>query len=426
MQEEGGPQSRWKERLHGGPAAATLAQLEEGVGRLAEIADETQLPELARLRRVLALVRAHVDGDDAELVGRLAQDQLQAHLQQVLPVLQGQVASADQGGTPNLTQVNDLLDNVLDDLAFWPPLPLVRETTASQRAMAAVASDSEAILQGLRKSVDGVGEEVARVRTEGEQAQQARDTALKDLDAKMTQLEATINLQTARLDAALNQQSGNFDAAQETRRQQFDQLLSEFRENIAKTTTELQEGARTSSEAFEAFAQEHLDALSRYETRAEEVVGIIARTGMAGGYEDYANREGRRADVLRAITIGLGVVAVGALVWLAAVAAQGTLSATAAAAKVGLSAALGGLAAYTARESNRHRASENRARNLQLALASIGPYLSELDDVRRAAVIEAFSFLFFAPTEQAPTTEETGPSTAQVFLDFMTRMTAGK
>jgi hypothetical protein len=48
-------------------------------------------------------------------------------------------------------------------------------------------------------------------------------------------------------------------------------------------------------------------------------------------------------------------------------------------AKFIVSAALGGLAAYTARQSGRHREREERARNLQLELTAFGPFIEPLD-----------------------------------------------
>jgi len=282
-----------------------------------------------------------------------------------------------------------------------------------------------AILAGLRKKVDELKATLEEVRSESETAVQARNTALSALDARVTEVQAAVDQQVSRLDTALAQQTSNFDTAQESRRQEFDSTVKHFREELGNALTETKAVAHEAVEKFDAEAKERLKALTDHQARAEEVVGIIARTGMAGGYEQFANREARTADRFRWMTIGLGIAVVGVLVWGANIAANGNLTPEGATVKLALSAALGGLAAYTARQSHHHRTTAERARNIQLALASIGPYLAQLDEERRAAIIEAFAFLFFSPPNQAPTSEP-GPGTTQALLDFIAKASPQK
>lgn len=191
--------------------ATSLQQLDTSAEKLADGLDEGQLPELARLRRVLALVHAYVENADAGLVGRNAQDQLANHLSQAAPQLQQQVALKDQGSPVDLSGVNELLDYALDDLGFWPPLPAPARVKSLDTAVNKVEADATAILQGLRARVDEVDTALTELRSESEQAVQARDVTLQNIDARVTELQTTIDQQATRLEAALTQQSGNFD-----------------------------------------------------------------------------------------------------------------------------------------------------------------------------------------------------------------------
>jgi len=142
-----------------------------------------------------------------------------------------------------------------------------------------------------------------------------------------------------------------------------------------------------------------MSELGSLQDQAEEIVGAIARTGMAGGYQEYAEAEAKQADRYRLGTIVLGVAAVLVLGAEILFGDFGDVATEALVLKFTLSAALGGLAGYTARQSAHHREAARRARNIQLALASIGPYLQQLEESKRVAVLEAFAFLFFAPPQ---------------------------
>jgi hypothetical protein len=90
--------------------------------------------------------------------------------------------------------------------------------------------------------------------------------------------------------------------------------------------------------------------------------------------------------------------------------------------KVGLSGAFGALASYTARQSTHHREAADEYRRQQLALASLGPYLAEVDADRRKAVIEAFSPVFFGNLRKRDAADDADErSTLAAVLDVLRR-----
>lgn len=84
-----------------------------------------------------------------------------------------------------------------------------------------------------------------------------------------------------------------------------------------------------------------------------------------------------------------------------------------------LSAALGGLATYTARQSGHHRANARAARNLELKLLSIGSYLEPLDVDRQKQVLEIFAYLLFTGSAEQGVDESVaiGPTNIQTLID---------
>src|SRR5690606_6968942 len=111
-----------------------------------------------------------------------------------------------------------------------------------------------------------------------------------------------------------------------------------------------------------ATVQELIDksqvALSDLETKQEQatkIVGIIARTGMAGGYEQEADSERKQADFWRwAAVLAMGGI-FGFAVWMVSGVVQGPIDANVLLTKAFASLALGIIAGYAGREAGRHR-----------------------------------------------------------------------
>jgi hypothetical protein len=263
----------------------------------------------------------------------------------------------------------------------------------------------------LSTTLQAIVNETTQARTQQEQAASA-------LDARITALTASVEQQVTRLETALQEQGARFDEAQESRRAEFSQQVKEHEAAASASLTKVTSAAETRAAEFDASAKQRLEELDRHQAKAEDILGAIARSGMATGYQTYADEEGRVADRYRKYTIWSAAAVIAVLLWAVLHAAYGEPSTQEVLAKSGVSIALFGLAGYMARQSGNHRDAAQRARNIQLALASIGPYLNELDEPSRQRVIEAFTYVFFAPPA-ARKTSEPGPGQAQAILEFL-------
>ncbi len=411
--------SRWEERI-ASPAVESLEQLQAVIDRLAEGLDEGELPELSRLRRALAVARSHVDNADAELVSHHVLDQLNVKLSETLAVAQDQLTRRDAGETPNLVTVNEAADGLLYAISGLPPLPAGREAGLIRRTTEDLQKDAIDILSALREQAAAVNALLDQVRDETNTAVEARDASLQAMENRVNELSSGVEQQVARLETALQEQGGRFDEAQESRRAEFSQLLKDQENAASSALAEITDQAKLGAEEFTKAAEQRIANLDASQAKAEETLGAIARSGMAVGYQEYADAETKTADKYRRFTIWVAVAVVGVLVWAVLHAATGGQSTQEVLAKSGISVALFGLAGYTARQSQHHRMRAQGARSIQLALASLGPYLAELDQERRERVIEAFTYVFFAPRESGKATEP-GPGQAAAVLEFLKR-----
>ena len=240
------------------------------------------------------------------------------------------------------------------------------------------------------------------------------------MENRVNELSSGVEQQVARLETALQEQGGRFDEAQESRRAEFSQLLKDQENAASSALAEITDQAKQGAEEFAKAAEQRIANLDASQAQAEEMLGAIARSGMAVGYQKYADAETKTADKYRSYTIWGAMAVVGMLVWAVLHAVTGGQSTQELLAKSGVSVALFGLAGYTARQSEHHRMRAQGARSTQLALASLGPYLAEVDQERREHVIEAFTYVFFSPPESGKSAEP-GPGQAAAILDFLKR-----
>src|SRR5690606_18374395 len=111
--------------------------------------------------------------------------------------------------------------------------------------------------------------------------------------------------------------------------------------------------------------------------RAQNIVGVIANTGMAGGYQKVADEEQKSAKLWkRGAVASLIILSILTIVWLFQ--PKGDLTWELIAMRFLLFGSLAGVATYAARQGFRHEQAARNNRILELELASLDPYLAEL------------------------------------------------
>jgi len=193
--------------------------------------------------------------------------------------------------------------------------------------------------------------------------------------------------------AALEKVEAAGQAALEATQPQLEAAISAFTATSEAAIT-ASEGQWLSAVAtVEDKAEEHLSKLETLKDQAVSLVGLIGRTGMTAGYQADANAEDRQYRLWRTGAVLLGLLAVVFLASAVGAPADGAVETVAT--RLGVSAAVGGLATYAAAQAGGHRQAARHSRNLELAIASLGPYLEDIED--KDDLLQAFAFIFFTP-----------------------------
>lgn len=212
----------------------------------------------------------------------------------------------------------------------------------------------------------------------------------EQINAQSTRLETmTTTIATQKADAATvtavvqqtyakeaTERSTAFNSNEQAMRDQFDELR---RDMTGKAT-------------------DALTSLEKSKNDAAKLVGVVGNIGVTGNYQEIANKENRAASTWRIMTLiffGFAIaLAVATFVefWKEPVTAP---NAWAIAIRLLYAIALAAPAWYTAKESARHRTNSDRARQRELELASLGPFIELLPQPKKEEIREHMTKLYF-------------------------------
>lgn len=163
-----------------------------------------------------------------------------------------------------------------------------------------------------------------------------------------------------------------------------------------------------SKEMKESFAVFQLDALKQSDTlvtlieekrkEAARIVQVVGNIGVTGNYQQIAIAEGSQANFWRWVTVAFflaGLIVAGATFWKFWGEPFSPENAWAVAIRLLYAIAITAPAWYTARESARHRTNSDRARQTELELASIGPFIELMPEDKKVEIREQLSKLYF-------------------------------
>ena len=372
-----------------------LTDAKDGIAGLPKAHRDEHSAQVERLEHVIAFAAVALERTDPEMVTDQAVNEIQAAALQIANDPTTAATNAVTYGDPLILAILRL------------PVTAGRDVEQSVKDAAASFQRSTAQrLTSLRGSFAEAKEEVASLREEMDRRSNELageiETARLSLQEKLDELQQAIEVQRQALDELSTRHSTAFSEAQEERATTFQGELSTFREEL---------DGLMGSVAKEV--EERVDEIRRMEKESSQLVGAIGLAGTAERYSEEVTEQAKIANRWRLATIGLGLAAVAVGIYAIVVGDQTNQDLTA---KLVVSIILGGLAAYSARQSARHRRREEQARQLQLELTAFGPFIEPLaPEQREEERVVMARKTFGKSTDSAAPEEEPGP-TALSFL----------
>jgi hypothetical protein len=325
-----------------------------------------------------ALLRA----TPAELTSNHALNQINAHLQSAVSELSAFQANKNPGHINNAAA--QLEQNALPFL--WGFVPQAQQLSPNSLGtlLEAQASVSRESVRQLVVQRDDLAAKLADLATKAD-AQAARLEALAEGAAKeRAEAAATV----AKLEQVFAQKETERSSA-------FDAALGELRKDFTTFDTTVRADSATL-----------LDAIEDQRVQAARIVQVVGNIGVTGNYQQIANAEAEQANFWRWATIvffaaGIAVATATFIkFWGQPFSSETALSVVI---RLLYAIAITAPAWYTARESARHRTTSDRARQTELELASIGPFIELLPEEKKVQIREQLTPHYFGKSVEVHT-----------------------
>lgn len=321
--------------------------------------DENALFNRDKIQIIAKSLRSLVSQSSAMMVSEAALNQMNTNLQSPINELTAFVANKNVGHLANA--VTQLDQNVLNyTWAFLPKVSPLSKNEAGEIIDFLQEQSRKAITQ-----IDNQRQQLASAITQLSEALQAQDNRLSELKESQAQLKAEMVV-------SLSDIQTSFNKDQLQRDNDFSELVIESKEKMTNSESE-----------FKTHATSIIDSLNKYKADAARIVQVVGDIGVTGNYQNIANQETAQANLWRWITTGLflcGLLMAAATFckfYHEPVTATNTL---AIAVRLLYALAIAAPAFYTARESARHRTNAHRARQTELELASLGPFIELMNE----------------------------------------------
>lgn len=268
-----------------------------------------------------------------------------------------------------------------------PPPPADEQARAAQEATDRYKQAADAEIAALREQVEDLKQRIAEADEQRTADAETAQTSLAGLQEKIAESDQAVATQTTQLQEQI-----------ETQRAAFSEE-AEQRETAFKESEEAREAA--ADEQREQQSQRATKLLSELQGYREQARGLIEATGrdaVSGDYQVWAKAQGKVAKWWNVAAVAVGLITVGALVWVVLGARNDTTQFLIAKSSVGIIGLI--VAGYCGRQAAEHRAEERTAKRLGLDLAALEPFLENVEDPQELRV--EIARRVFAPEPPAP------------------------
>lgn len=379
------------------------------------------IEKLGRIQEVLSLLKDILDRADPSLVSLISLKNANQHIVNIYTELRQFQNDYNSG---RLLNASNYIDNLIP---FFPQFQIIQ-----------TPKDIEGVRESVVRFRQSIGQYLKYLDRDIEESK----SAFQENKDALEVLKSSIDNEKTRIDTMVTDFQAKFLKGQEERNDKSAQLHEEFKGNFEDLIDE-------SESTFKNFAEEHkskfenqfniqaanfedqqnenrvlfielfndletkmkeeIEKIEKMNEEAKSILGTMSINGLANGYKEIADKERISALVWNVISVLslVGLLAVG----IQFIISQGTgmtwvtLTSRLIITGIGLT-----LFTYGAKQAGNHRTEESRNRKIQVELASLNPYLVDLEESKQKEVKEALAHRYFGAEPQANTSQNTQPS----------------
>ncbi len=290
-----------------------------------------------------------------------------------------------------------LLNNALNRIKSFPTQTSLEEYNPSKQVATLQAT--------LNNSYSALESQNNRLNAELEGLQ----NEIKNSQSKLVNLQIQLDTKEAEIQNALSNHSvgfenlkNNFSSTFEIDKKRFNEEVASDRKTFANQFQNEKEvlinAFQEQQRSLDLNSAEIIQLLNNKLEEAKRIVNIVGNVGVTGNYQNIANDHKKQANIFRWITLGVMALMSALLVWTLIELSFSEFNPYKSLIRILAAALLTYPAVYASRESNKHRTLETLNRNLELELASIGPFIELLPEANKQKIIEDMVAKYFGNT----------------------------
>lgn len=295
----------------------------------------------------------------------------------------------------NLDQINSPLTNLYNELSNYVKnknLGHLSNTQAHTDAALKVAAwalpltNNSAVSKKIENEISNISTASASAIAELEREKEKLIGQISEQSQKLDEQDQKIANLTQTFDA----KAAEANTASAEVKTAYAKLENEFNTKFVEQSGGFKTAFDTLKSDKEEIARVMLDQIKQHEADAKRIVQLVGNVGVTGNYSNLAASEKSQANIWRRITAGLfclGVLFItinlGVHIYKETTVTNYSPNLTSLILRTLGAFAIALPAFYTSRESARHRTNADRAKQTELELASLGPFMESLPDDKK-------------------------------------------
>ncbi len=300
-------------------------------------------------------------------------------------------------GNNNIGHINNAINNFNSAISRTKnlPIPLSNNDFDFSKLVAKFEQNVQGAYENLKTQNEKLKTDLDETQISLAAKQQKLDELGQQLIDKQKEIENVLtkynnefeNLKT-NLQSTIDTDRKGFSNNFETDRKLFKNSIDEDKINFKQEYEE-------QKNIFDSKSASIIEKLEQKLAEASKIVNIVGNIGVTGNYQNIANEHKKSANLFRWVALAFMVIMSGLLIYSIIELGNANFNLYKSLVRILAAAVLTYPAIYAARESSRHRNLETQNRNLELELASIGPFIELLPDDKKQSIKEGLVNKYF-------------------------------
>lgn len=262
----------------------------------------------------------------------------------------------------------------------------------------AIASASQAFFKRPMKGSKVYEESLLEVQNTAQKIIKELDEAVSQLRAEANTVQEVVKNQADQNDVLrddLKKAVEKIQVEADAFKQQLGDLESGLNERYDALSEQLTTKYEQAIRDKESELGNYIERLNKIENEAKKILQLIGKDGLTGNYKNRADSEAKSANNWRFIALAFFCLGVSLAVISLYKNIAGSIDVKTRLLRFTMAVTIAIPAFYAARESARHRSNADRARQTELELASLGPFLETLPEDERVKLISNLTPEYF-------------------------------